>query len=54
MTVLVLAQEFDAPTDHLITELGRRGVPAFRVDSSWFPRRLVLDAEIERGGRWYG
>lgn len=54
MTVLVLAQDADAPTDHLITELGRRGVPVFRADTSWFPQRLVLDAEIDRDGRWRG
>lgn len=54
MTVLVLAQDADAPTDHLVAELGRRGVPVFRADSSWFPQRLVLDAEIDHAGHWHG
>lgn len=54
MTVLVLAQDADAPTDHLVAELTRRGVPVFRADTSWFPRRLVLDAEISADGVWSG
>jgi ATP-grasp ribosomal peptide maturase len=53
MTVLVLAQEADAPTDAVVTELTRRGVPVFRADTSWFPRRLALDAQLT-GGRWTG
>jgi ATP-grasp ribosomal peptide maturase len=54
MTVLVLAQDVDAPTDHLVAELTRREVPVFRACTSWFPRRLVLDAEISPDGRWLG
>lgn len=54
MTVLVLAQEADAPADQLIAELGRREVAVFRADTSWFPRRLVLDAEVAPDGRWSG
>ncbi|WP_370949060.1 ATP-grasp ribosomal peptide maturase [Amycolatopsis sp. cg5] len=53
MTVLILAQEADAPTDALVAELRRRNVTVFRADTSWFPRRLVLDAELT-GGRWTG
>lgn len=54
MTVLVLAQEADAPTDHLVAELTSREIPVFRACTSWFPRRLVLDAEINPDGRWCG
>lgn len=54
MTVLILAQDADAPTDHLVAELTRRRVPVFRADSSWFPRRLILDAELAPDGRWRG
>lgn len=53
MTVLVLAQEADAPTDALVMELGRRGVGVFRADTSWFPCRLLLNAELVEG-RWGG
>ncbi|AUI58444.1 ATP-grasp ribosomal peptide maturase [Amycolatopsis sp. BJA-103] len=53
MTVLILAQEADAPTDALVAELIRRDVAVFRADTSWFPRRLVLDAELT-GGHWIG
>lgn len=54
VTVLILAQGADAPTDHLVTELGHRGVPVFRADTSWFPRHLVLDAQLDAAGRWRG
>lgn len=54
MTVLVLAQDADAPTDHLVAELTRREIPLFRACTSWFPRRLVLDAEISPDGLWSG
>ncbi|ACU34163.1 ATP-grasp ribosomal peptide maturase [Actinosynnema mirum] len=53
MTVLILAQEADAPTDAVVAELTRRGVEVFRADTSWFPRQLVLDAELV-DGRWTG
>lgn len=53
MTVLILAQEADAPTDAVVAELTRRDVAVFRADTSWFPRQLVLDAELT-GGRWTG
>jgi ATP-grasp ribosomal peptide maturase len=54
VTVLVLAQEADAPTDHLVAELTRRRVPVFRACTSWFPRHLVLDAEINPDELWSG
>lgn len=53
MTVLILAQDADAPTDAVVAELTRRKIAVFRADTSWFPRRLVLDAELT-GGRWTG
>jgi len=53
MTVLILAQEADAPTDAVVAKLIRRDVAVFRADTSWFPSRLVLDAELV-GGRWTG
>ncbi len=53
MTVVILAQEGDSPTDHIVLELAARGVPVFRADLSWFPQRLWLVAEF-RDGRWSG
>jgi ATP-grasp ribosomal peptide maturase len=54
-TVLVLAQEADAPVDAVIRELDRRGAVVFRADTSWFPQRLTLDARLdETSGRWRG
>lgn len=53
MTVVILAQDCDAPVDRVVRELGRRQVPVFRADTSWFPQRLRLDAEL-RNGQWCG
>ena len=53
MTVLVLAQDFDRTADHVVRELTVGGVPVLRVDLSWFPQRLSIDAEL-REGRWTG
>ena len=53
MTVLVFAQECDAPVDQVIRKLVERDVPVFRCDTSWFPQRLTLDARLENG-RWIG
>jgi ATP-grasp ribosomal peptide maturase len=53
-TVVVFAQEADAPVDAVVRELSDRGVVVFRADTSWFPRRLVLDARIDATGRWTG
>ncbi|MGI9000375.1 MAG: hypothetical protein ACR2GH_01775 [Pseudonocardia sp.] len=36
VTVLILAQDADAPTDAVVAELTSRGVPVFRADTSWF------------------
>jgi ATP-grasp ribosomal peptide maturase len=53
MTVLVLASELDRTADGVVSGLTERGVPVMRVDLSWFPQRLTLDAEF-RDGSWHG
>lgn len=54
MTVVVLAQEADIPVDAVVHQLAERDVPVFRADTSWFPRELVLDAQLTNDGRWTG
>lgn len=56
MTVLILAQDRDAPTDAVVAELTARGTTVFRADTRWFPQRLLLDAQLDpaAGGRWTG
>ncbi|GAA4024744.1 hypothetical protein GCM10022247_56460 [Allokutzneria multivorans] len=53
-TVVIFAQEADAPVDAVVRMLTERGVAVFRVDTSWFPSRLVLDAHLDDTGRWSG
>lgn len=53
MTVVIFAQEADAPVDLVVRELSQRQVPVFRADTRWFPRDLVLDAQLV-DGRWSG
>lgn len=53
-TVVVFAQEADAPVDAVVRELSRRGVEVFRADTSWFPRQLTLDARLAGDGSWRG
>jgi hypothetical protein len=53
MTVLVLASAWDRTADGVASGLTERGVAVMRVDLSWFPQRLTLDAEF-RGGSWHG
>jgi MvdD-like protein with pre-ATP grasp domain len=53
MTVLVLASEWDRTADGVVSGLTERGVAVMRVDLSWFPQRLTLDAEF-CGGSWHG
>ncbi|MGH3999617.1 MAG: MvdC/MvdD family ATP grasp protein, partial [Pseudonocardiaceae bacterium] len=53
MTVLVLAVETDRTADSVITGLTERNVPVMRVDTSWFPQNMSLDAEF-RDGRCSG
>jgi len=51
--VLVLAQELDRSADGVITGLVEAGQHVMRIDLSWFPRQLTLDAEF-CDGRWQG
>ena len=53
MTVLVFASEGDHTADGVVSGLTERGVAVMRVDLSWFPRRLTLDAEF-CDGSWHG
>lgn len=53
-TVVVFAQEADAPVDAVVQELTHRGVTVFRADTSWFPCRLVLEARLDGTGNWTG
>ncbi len=49
MTVLVLAAETDRTADGVITALNELRVPVMRVDTSWFPQTMILDAEFQDG-----
>ena len=51
--MLVLAQELDRSADGVITGLVEAGQHVMRIDLSWFPRQLTLDAEF-CDGRWQG
>jgi len=51
--ILVLAQEADRTADGVVLGLIDRGEPVVRIDLSWFPQRLTLDAEF-RDGHWLG
>lgn len=53
MSVVIFAQEADAPVDLVVRELSQLQVPVFRADTRWFPRDLVLDAQLV-DGRWSG
>ncbi|MBM7774207.1 ATP-grasp ribosomal peptide maturase [Actinokineospora baliensis] len=53
-TVVILAQEADAPVDAVVRELTQRGVEVFRADTAWFPQHLSLNAHLGDDGRWRG
>ncbi|APU15985.1 MULTISPECIES: ATP-grasp ribosomal peptide maturase [Actinoalloteichus] len=53
MTVLIFAQDFDRSADQVVLKLNEREVPVLRIDTSWFPQQLTMDAEFD-GGRWVG
>lgn len=53
MTVVIFAQDCDAPVDQVIQQLTDRGIPVFRADTSWFPQRLSIEARLD-SGRWVG
>ncbi len=52
-SVLVLTHRFDPTVDKVVEELNNRGVPLFRVDTSEFPERLSVGAELTKG-QWLG
>lgn len=52
-SVLVLTHQFDPTADKVVQELNNRGVPLFRVDTSEFPERLSVGAELTHG-QWSG
>ncbi|WP_425415404.1 MvdC/MvdD family ATP grasp protein [Pseudonocardia acaciae] len=49
----MLAGEMDRTADSVILALADLRVPVVRVDLSWFPQRMSLDAEFD-SGRWHG
>lgn len=51
ISVLVLAQELDRTADGVITGLLEDGQHVTRIDLSWFPQQLTLDAEFRDGLR---
>lgn len=53
-TVVIFAQEADAPVDAVVRMLTERDVAVFRACTSWFPSQLVLDAHLDDTGRWAG
>jgi ATP-grasp ribosomal peptide maturase len=53
VTVVIFAQDCDAPVDQVIRQLTNREVPVFRADTSWFPQRLTIEARLE-SDRWVG
>ena len=53
MTVLVLAAEMDRTADAVILGLTERDIAVVRLDLSWFPQRISLDAEFNHG-KWRG
>ena len=53
MTVVIFAQDHDAPVDQVVLALAELDVPVFRADLSWFPRKLAVEARFD-GGRWSG
>ncbi|MFF5992892.1 ATP-grasp ribosomal peptide maturase [Prauserella flavalba] len=53
-TVVIFAQEADAPVDAVVRELDQRGVEVFRADTAWFPQHLSLEARLEGDGQWRG
>ncbi|WP_033337860.1 ATP-grasp ribosomal peptide maturase [Catenuloplanes japonicus] len=51
-TVAVFTGECDVTADVVIIELGRRGVPVFRVDPAAFPAEMTMSARFD--GTWSG
>lgn len=53
MSVLILADDFDATADQVVRALTDREVVVHRVNTAWFPAQLGISTEL-RGGRWAG
>ncbi len=53
MSVLILAEKIDATADRVVSALTGRGVPVLRLDTSDFPDRVALEAQL-RGAEWCG
>ncbi|MGI9002395.1 MAG: ATP-grasp ribosomal peptide maturase [Pseudonocardia sp.] len=51
--VLILTHRFDPTADKVVEELNNRGVPVFRLDTSEFPERLSVGAELAND-HWSG
>lgn len=52
-SVMILTHQFDPTVDMVVDELHSRGIPLFRADTSEFPERLSVGAEL-RDGHWSG
>ncbi|MGH3601587.1 MAG: ATP-grasp ribosomal peptide maturase [Pseudonocardiaceae bacterium] len=53
MTVLIVAGERDRTANGVVRDLDARDVDVIRIDTAWFPRQLMLDAEFNNG-HWSG
>lgn len=52
-SVLILTHQFDPTADRVVHELNNRDVSVFRMDTSEFPERLSVGAELIHG-QWSG
>ncbi|PZS38664.1 MAG: hypothetical protein DLM62_12480, partial [Pseudonocardiales bacterium] len=50
---MIFTHQFDPTVDKVVEELNGRGVPLFRVNTSEFPERLSVGAELT-DGQWPG
>lgn len=53
MTVLIISSELDRTADEVVLALTGKDVAVCRIDLSWFPQRMSLEAEF-CSGRWEG
>lgn len=54
MTILIVADRNDWPTDRVVKLLTERDAPVFRMDTADFPQELTLAALIDQGVPWHG
>lgn len=52
-TVLVLSKDVDPTVDAVVEELTGRGTEVLRCDTSWFPTRMSMEAQLA-GDLWQG